>query len=87
MEAESRGMRTVGQTELMSLPCSSETDARSVCIQSVPKGTTLEVTSAVRNTRGSLWYEVCYGVETCYVYSENVTKSTWMNRFFDFLSR
>ncbi|MDD5864262.1 MAG: hypothetical protein PUD80_06500 [Firmicutes bacterium] len=87
VEPENRGMRTVEQTELMSLPCSNETDARSIPIQSVPKGTRLEVSSTIRNSRGSVWYEVCYGVETCYVYSGNVEKSTWLNRFLDFFTR
>ena len=87
VEPESRGVKTTEQTRLMSLPCSNETDARSVCVQTVPRGTALEAASAVRNTRGGVWYEVCYGVETCYVYSGNVTKSSWMTRFFDIFHR
>ena len=62
-------LRTVRETKLMTLPCSNETDARSVAVQTLPRGTQLEITSVIHNTRGSEWYAVNFGLETRYVYS------------------
>ena len=78
--------RTLRETSLRTLPCSNETDARSLETMLLPEGTQLEITAAVRNTRGSVWYTVNYGLETRYVYSADVEPSTWLSRFFDFWS-
>ena len=77
-------MRTVRETKLMTLPCSNETDARSVAVQTLPRGTQMEVTSVIRNTRGGQWYTVNYGLETRYVYSGDTEPSTWISRLADF---
>ena len=50
-------------TKLMTLPCGNETDARSVAVQTLPEGTQLEITSIIRNTRGSEWYAVNFGLD------------------------
>lgn len=81
---ENEALRTVRETALMTLPCSNETDARSVPVQKLPGGSQLEVTSVIRNTRGSDWYAVNYGLETRYVYSGDTEPSTPVSRFFDF---
>ena len=81
---ESGKQRTVRKTALMTLPCSNETDARSVPVQTLPRGSQLEVTSVIRNTRGSDWYAVNYGLETRYVYAGDTEPSTPVSRFLDF---
>lgn len=77
-------LRTVRETKLMTLPCSNETDARSVAVQTLPRGTQLEITSVIHNNRGSEWYAVNFGLETRYVYSGDTEPSTWFSKFVDF---
>ena len=77
-------LRTVRDTKLMTLPCSNETDVRSAAVQTLPRGTQLEITSVIRNTRGSDWYGVNFGLETRYVYSGDTEPATWFSKFVDF---
>ncbi|MGN0977438.1 MAG: SH3 domain-containing protein [Faecousia sp.] len=77
---ESESLWTVKEVELMSLPCSNATDARSVALATVPKGEELEVTGSIRNTSGNLWYEVNRDGMKCYIFSGNVEEPGWFSR-------
>ena len=46
-------------------------------MQTLPRGTQLEITSVIHNTRGSEWYAVNFGLETRYVYGGDTEPSTW----------
>ena len=67
-------------TELMTLPCSNATDARSVALANVADGKTLEIVSGIRNSAGNLWYEANRDGERCYVYSGSVSYGSWLRR-------
>ena len=67
----------------MTLPCSNETDARSVAVQTLPR-VQLEITSVIHNTRGSEWYAVNFGLETATIYGGDTEPSTWFSKFVDF---
>ncbi len=79
-------MRTIRETELMTLPCGSRTDARSVLCQTLPEGAELEVTGSLVNPLGNLWYAVQYGEETAYLYSGDAVAAppvSWFSRFWN----
>ena len=61
--------QVVLQTQVMSLPCSNSTDARSVPVTQVKRGQELETAGVIRNSEGMLWYEISYGGKTCYLYT------------------
>ena len=77
---QSVSLWTVKDVELMSLPCSNATDARSVALAAVPKGEELEVTGSIRNARNNLWYAVSWNGQRCYVFSGNVEEPDWLSR-------
>lgn len=56
-------------TQIMTLPCSGETDVRSVPIETLAEGETISLFGSIVNSRGSLWYITDVGGETGYVYS------------------
>lgn len=83
---EPKAMQTAAQANLMTLPCSNVTDARSVVLATLPKGETIEILSCIRNPLGNLWYEVEYEGEVCYIYStyaEEATAPSWFEQFWD----
>lgn len=55
-------------TQVMTLPCSSGTDPRSVVISQVAQGDTLSLSGQITNSRGNLWYITQVDGETGYVY-------------------
>lgn len=82
---ESKEMRTTKFTDLMTLPCSNKTDARSLLLTSISEGYELEIVGEVYNTANNKWYQVNFNGQICYVYSkhvEDVTEGTWYSRFF-----
>lgn len=82
---ESKEMRTTKFTDLMTLPCSNKTDARSLLLTSISEGYELEIVGEVYNTANNKWYQVNFNGQICYVYSkhvEDVTEDTWYSRFF-----
>ena len=84
---ESRQVRALRDTQLMSLPCSNGTDARSIPMASLQKGDKVEICGSVVNTQGNVWYEVELFNENCYVYAgdmEEVPKG-FFARFADWL--
>lgn len=79
-------MQTAAEAQLMTLPCSNLTDARSVPLAVLPKGEHIEILSCIQNPLGNLWYEVDYKGESCYLYSsyaEEITAPSWFEQFWD----
>lgn len=82
---ESETMKASMDTELMTLPCSNATDARSRSVTSIEKGTKLQVLGTIRNSQGNLWYEVTDGVQRGYLYNAHVQKLGWFESILDSL--
>lgn len=85
---EPKPMQTIAETQLMTLPCSNVTDARSVVLATIAKGENVEVLSCIINPLGNLWYEVSHNGQTCYLYSSYVQEPTapgWFEQFWDSL--
>jgi len=81
-----RQMQTSAEAQLMTLPCSNITDARSIQVGTIPKGETVEILSCIQNPLGNLWYELEYNGQRCYLYSsyaEEVTSPSWFQQFWD----
>lgn len=79
-------MQTSADVQLMTLPCSNITDARSIQVTTLPKGETVEILSCVQNPLGNLWYEMEYNGQICYLYSsyvQEVTSPSWFEQFWD----
>lgn len=77
---ESKRLCASRDTELMTLPCSNSTDARSQPLASVSKWEELEVVGSIYNTAGNLWYEVDWNGERCYLYSGYAEEPGWFTR-------
>lgn len=83
---EPKLMQTAAEAQLMTLPCSNVTDARSVVLTKVAEGEEIRVLSCIQNPLGNLWYEVEYNGETAYLYSayaEEPTAPGWFERFWN----
>lgn len=80
--SEAMPMKAVRDTRIMTLPCSNETDARSVLLEDADKRDILQVTGSIRNSMGNIWYIVELGEKTGYVYSEDMKESGWLPLFF-----
>lgn len=78
--AESKRLCASKDLELMTLPCSNSTDARSLPLASVSKWEELEVVGSIYNTAGNLWYEVNWNGERCYFYSGYAEEPGWFTR-------
>lgn len=70
-------------TELMSLPCSNYTDARSVPRAVILKGDKLRITGSVVNSAGNKWYQVQRDGQTGYVFSGYAVELSWLDRMLD----
>lgn len=83
---ETRTVRAVRQADLMSLPCSNPTDARSILVTRISEKDKLEIRGSITNSAGNLWYEVVFGSRTCYVYAGDVEEvpKTWLDRVRDY---
>ena len=68
-------------TELMSLPCFWEEDARTRVIGSLPRNAKLTVTGSIRNEEENKWYQVSYEGTEGYVYSGHTKPESWLTRF------
>ena len=73
-------MRVLRETRWMSLPCSNQTDARSLNWATLEPGEELTVTGSFRNTQGSLWYAVKMDGKTGYVYASDLEEWSWLSR-------
>lgn len=85
MYEKGKTLRTTADTTLMTLPCSNETDARSLAGTAIPAGERLEAVGRVTNTRGAKWYEVEWNGESCYVYSGDVETMGWFAKLIDWI--
>ena len=65
-------VQATGETQLMSLPCGMDTDARSIPVTTLKKGDKIDICGSIVNTLGELWYEVSFFGENCYVPGKNV---------------
>ena len=75
-----KSMRVLRETRWMSLPCSNQTDARSLNWATLEPGEELTVTGSFRNTQGSLWYAVKMDGKTGYVYASDLEEWSWLSR-------
>ncbi len=69
-------------TQLMSLPCSNATDARSRLLAAIPEGDTVKVLGSIRNSAGNLWYRIENQGQTGYVYSGHMEKDSFADWLF-----
>lgn len=67
--AETQEKMALADTRIMTLPCSEETDVRSVPIETLQTERTISLCGSIVNSRGSLWYITDVNGETGYVYS------------------
>lgn len=75
-----------GTAELMSLPCSNATDARSVSLGTVTRGQELTAGAVVRNSEGNLWFEVETDGGPAYLYTGYAEEAAWNNWITRFLA-
>ncbi len=76
-------LRWAGEdTQLMTLPCSHDTDARSVAGETVEEKEPLEIVGSIVNSSGNLWYRVRRENRDLYVYSGCAVKLNWFQRMF-----
>lgn len=73
------------ETELMTLPCSNETDARSRQVTSIAKWEKVTLLRCLTNTQGNRWYQVQFGEENGYVYAGDLVNRGWLARLMDWL--
>jgi len=82
---QSKTVRALRQTSLMSLPCSNDADARSIPVTEISSMDQIDICGQLTNPRGELWYEVDFFNENCYVRAETVEPipKTWRERIVD----
>lgn len=66
--------------DLMSLPCSNYTDARSVAVAQIEAGEKLEITGSIENSEGNVWYQVTKDGQSGYVYGGYAVEMGWWER-------
>lgn len=83
---ENKPMQTADSADLMTLPCSNETDARSKVLCTLPKGEEVSLGACLTNTRGSLWYELEYDGDICYIHHsqiEEIPPKSWLQQLWE----
>lgn len=80
LEAAEKTLWAGKDTELMTLPCSNYTDARSVEIADIDAGEKLEITGSIENSEGNVWYQVTRNGKTGYLYSGYAVEMGWWDR-------
>ena len=81
-----RQLQTAVPVSLMSLPCSNETDARSLELAALEEGQVLSLDAEIKNTRGGVWYRTEWEGRTAYVYGQYLEAvpekpESWLTRF------
>ncbi len=79
-------MQTAAETEVMTLPCSNKTDARSKIITVLPDEEPIYLLEAIQNPLGNLWYRVEVNGEMGYLYcnfAEEIQPPTWIEELWD----
>ena len=72
---------TTRETDLMSLPCSTDEDARTKVLQTISGGTKLTVTGSIRNADNSKWYLVSYEGTEGYLFTGDTKPESFFTRF------
>lgn len=75
----------VRDADIMSLPCSNATDARSLVRGTVAEGQEIQILGTISNSADNLWYIVECNGEICYVYSRHLKKDGILTQLFDSL--
>lgn len=80
--------KAVRGAEIMTLPCSNDTDARSLAVTNVEEGDKISILGSIRNSAGNKWYEVeCTGDGgyryTGYIFSGHLTDLGWFENLVD----
>ncbi len=70
--SEGKLVQVQRQTQLMSMPCSGQTDEWSKELAVLEPGQTLRVYGSLFNTRGNLWYEASREGQRCFLYAGHV---------------
>ena len=78
---EGQKLRTLRPAKLMTLPCSTGTDCRSLLVDQLDKNEKVEVLGACINSEGNLWYEVLHKGECCYIFSGDLEEIPWRTWF------
>ena len=81
---EPKTMQTSVEAQLMTLPCSNVTDARSVPLLTLQQEENVKILSCIKNPLGNLWYEVEYQGIQGYLYSsyvQEITSPGWFEQF------
>lgn len=81
---EKRIMQCAEETNLMTLPCENEEDARSRTAAILQEGTRVELTGEIRNAHGAFWYETLHNAQQCFVFGgdlEAIPEEGWFSRF------
>ena len=74
------------ETRLMSLPCGTDEDARSVVLDSIPEGVKLPVTGSIRNPGQNKWYCVTYKGTDGYIFTGDTRPEAWKDRFLELVT-
>lgn len=80
LEAEEKRLWAGKDTEVMTLPCSNYTDARSVAIAQIEAGERLDITGSIENSEGNVWYQVTKDGQSGYVYGGYAVEMGWWER-------
>ena len=83
-------MQLVRDAEIMSLPCSNATDARSLVLEEVTQGDRITVQGSIRNSAGNKWNIVEVEAENGYLYngylfSGHLEELDWFERVLDLI--
>ena len=84
-------LRLTLDSDLMTLPCSNDTDARSLSVETLKRDQTLMVYGSLFNSQGNLWYQVYHGGKLCYLYAGHTEELrpqgfwTFWNRLFGWM--
>ena len=84
--------KAVRKAQVMTLPCSNETDARSLPVAELEEGDKISVLGSIRNSAGNKWYQVEYTGEegyrrTGYLFSGHLTDLGWFEKLVDKILR
>lgn len=84
---EEKTVQAVSGVSLMSLPCSGDTDSRSVAVLHLDQGDKMDICASVVNTEGEIWYEVQLLGGNCYVKAESVqdVPKHWLIRLYEYI--
>ena len=82
-------VQTTGDVQIMSLPCSTGVDARSIPLTTLEKGDKIDICGSIINTKDQRWYEVSFFGENGYISAGSVEEipPTLMERIIAFFKR